>query len=145
MGNNFVEALESYTIIDDPDVIAIESVIYGALESDNGGAELKKNLRKLAKAKAKDDKDAIREAKNDVDESIRELNNEANKEKDEVKKEKLKEIVKVGAIIAGTLYVAKNINAAIKELKKSNTIKQDFLEYYKAEYYRNKDRDKESK
>ena len=51
--NNFVSTLESFTIIDDPDMITIESIIYGALESDTTTTDLKIDLRRLAKAKAK--------------------------------------------------------------------------------------------
>ena len=126
MGNNiFTEVLESYTIIDDPNVIAIESIIYEALESDTAKSDLKKNLRALTKAKANNDDASVKEAKKDVDESIRELNSEANKEKDENKKAKLKKAAKIGAIIAGTVATAASIAVAAKMIKNNKNLKNE--------------------
>ena len=105
--------LENYLIIDDPDLIAVESFIYAAFESDTSSArELKTNLRKLANAKANNDKDAIKEAKEDVDDNIKEINKAANEEKDSQRKAKLKKVAKIGGIIASTIVTASTIWAA---------------------------------
>lgn len=119
---NFSEVLESYNINEDPDLIAIESYIYAAFESD--AAEVKTNLRKLAKAKAENDDAAVREAKKDVDDSIREINNNANNEKDARKKEKLKKAAKLAGVIAGTLATAATINVAVKKIRDKSIAKQ---------------------
>ena len=119
---NYCEVLESYTIIDDPDVIAIESFIYSALESDTSEAnsdakELKANLNKLVRAKKSGDQSEIKQAKDDVNDSIKDVNEAANKEKDLKRKARLKKIAKIGGIIAGTLATAATVAVVAKKLK----------------------------
>lgn len=115
---DFSATLESYTIIDDPDLIAVESFIYGAFESDISCAkELKTNLNKLAKAKASGDESEIREAKEDVKDSIEDVNKAAAEEKNAERKAKLKKIAKIGGAIAGTIAATVTIAAVAKKVK----------------------------
>lgn len=115
---SFSAVLESYNIIDDPDLIAVEAFIYQAFESDISSAkELKTNLNKLAKAKASGDESDLREAKEDVKESIDEVNKAANDEKDAQRKAKLKKIAKIGGIIAGAIATAATIAVVAKNVK----------------------------
>lgn len=118
----YADVLESYTIIDDPDVIAIESFISYALESENSEAnsdarELKTNLNKLVRAKKSGDKSEFKKAKDDVDDSIKDVNDAANKEKDLKKKARLRKIAKIGGIIAGSLATAATVAVVAKKLK----------------------------
>ena len=123
--NSYAATLESYIIIDNPDMIAIESIIYGAFESETSSvSELKTNLRRLAKAKAENDDNATREAKNAVDENIDNISEAAKNEKDNRKKEKLKKAIKIGAIIAGTLASAATINIAVNKIRTNSVLKQ---------------------
>ena len=120
--STYASALENYAISDNEELIAIEAFIYGAFESDtSSSADLKKNLRKLANAKARDDYEEVKEAKRDVDENISELNRAAVSEKDAKKKEKLKKAAKIGGIIAATLAVAATAAVAIKKLKSNKS------------------------
>ncbi len=131
--NSYSAVLESYTIIEDPDLIAVEAFIYGAFESDTSSArKLKSNLNKLAKAKANNDKEEIQDAKDEVKESINELNDQAANEKDSKKKDKLKKIAKVGGIIAATIMTAATIHTVAKHIKNNQTSKKEILERHAA-------------
>lgn len=115
---DYSEVLESYTIIDDPDMIAIESFIYSALESDVSSVnKLKTNLNKLVKAKASGNETAVKQAKEEVEENVRDVNEEAANEKDAKRKAKLKKFAKIGGIIAGTIVVAASVAAVAKKIK----------------------------
>ena len=123
---NFSEALESYMISDDADLIAIESFIYSALESDTSSApnnDLKKNLSKLANAKAKNDDEKVKEVKEEINENIRDLESAAAREKNEKRKAKLKKAAKIGGIIAGTIAVAATLALAIKKLRNDKALR----------------------
>lgn len=124
---DFGEALESYSIIDDPDVIAVESFIYSALESDNSSVRnLKSDLNKLVKAKASGNETAVKQAKEDVKDSIEDVKNEAEQEKNSTRKAKLKKFAKIGGIIAGTIAAAATVAVVAKKIKdnKLNSPKQ---------------------
>jgi hypothetical protein len=114
----YAEALESYTIIEDPDLIAVESFIYSAFESDMSAVKkLKAKLTKLAKAKSKNDKEEVAEAKREVDDAVEDLNEAANDEADARKKAKMKKLAKAGAITAGAIATVATIATVAKKIR----------------------------
>ena len=113
--------LESYMISDNEDLIAIESSISYALESDNSYvSKLKSKLNKLAKSKASENDKEIKEAKKEVDEVLSELAEMAEEEEDATKKNALKKVAKIGGTIASTIVLAATITVAAKKLKDKN-------------------------
>ena len=115
---NYSEVLESYNIIDDPDLIAVEAFIYEAMESDISSVnKLKNNLNKLVKAKASGNEAAVKQAKDEVEENVKDVNEEAAKEKDAKRKAKLKKFAKIGGIIAGTIVAAAAVGVVAKKIK----------------------------
>ena len=120
--NSYASMLESYSIIDDTDLIAVESCIYTALESNSSiTTKLKSSLNKLARAKANNDKEEIREAKQEVDENIDEINDQAQNETDNTKKNAMKKVAKIGGVIAATVATAATIAVAANKLKNKNS------------------------
>lgn len=107
VNNNFAIVLESYTIPEDPTLIALEVFFSSVLESDMSSAnDLKTKLTKLANARVNNDEEEMTKIKEDIDKSIEEIKQDANNEADIKKKEKLKNIAKNGAIIAGSIIIA---------------------------------------